>query len=161
MSDESIIKFSKSFKKYTESKTYNEFAEEVVEFDAAQLVLENITDIYVIMHEINHISVKGFKYGVLCDSQNRVVQQLEDEFEKWKAKRYYENGVDDKAYKTEKAKERFLMVKYADEYANFQRNISSEKYKFSLLQRVVKSLESYSYKLHDLKAYNCAIEKRL
>jgi len=161
MSDESNTKFSMPFKKYDESKVYDKFVEEIIEFDSAELVLDSITDIYKIMAEINTISAKGFKYGTLCDAQNRVVQQIEDEFEKWKATTYHKNGIDDKAYKTEKAKERFLMVNYAEEYAKFQQAVSVEKYHLDLLKRTVKSLESYAYKLHDLKGYNLAIEKHV
>jgi hypothetical protein len=160
MAQDHSIKFSKNFKKYEESKTYDEFANESVEFDSTELTLDSFTDIYVIMNEINKISEKTFKYGVLCDSQNRVVQQLEDEFERWKATIYYQHGIDDKVYKTEKSKERFLIVNHAEVYRSYQDKISAEKYKLSLLQRVVKSLESYAYKLHDMKEYNFAIEHR-
>lgn len=156
---ESGIKFSQKFKKFEEGKAYEELPEETIEFDSASVELDNVTDIYVIMDETNKIPAKLFKYGYFCDSQKRVIQQLEDKFERWKAERYHENGIDDKAYKTEKSKERFLMVRFPEVYDKLQADIAAEYYKLALLQRVVKSLESYSYKLHDLKEYNFAIER--
>ena len=153
------MKFKKQFKKYDETKTYNEYEEVEVEFDPAFLELESATDIHKIMEEVNKLSYKLYFYGFHCDEQVRVVQQVEDEFEKWKATIYSTEKMDDKQFKTEKSKERFVMVKHGTDYWAFHNAVSAEKYKLSLFQRVLKALESYGYKLHDLKDYNLAIER--
>jgi len=158
MSEEKIG-FSQEFKKYSESGSYDNYNSEHVEFDAEFLELDSITDILTIMDEINKLSLRLFKYGTLCDSQNRVLHKIEDEFDKWKAEKYYAEQIDDKQFKSEKAKERYLMVTFSEEYSRYQNLIHSETYKLSLLQRVVRSLENYGYKLHDLKDYNLAIER--
>ena len=151
--------FVKNFKKYDENRIYNDYEEHEVSFDAESLELANATDIHDIMNEINKLSYKTYYFGSLCDAQTRVVQQLEDEFERWKAQIYHNEGIDDKQYKSEKAKERYIFIKYCDDFIAFQNALSTEKYKQSLLQRVVRGLEVFGYKLHDLKDYNLAIEK--
>ena len=151
--------FTEHFKQYEESKTYNELAEKEISFDPAFLELDSITDIHSIMNEINSLSYKLYTYGVLCDSQSRVLQELEDEFEKWKAIILHNDNIEDKQFKTDKSKERYLMVKYENEYAAFSKVISAEKFKLSLLQRIIQSLEKFGYKLHDLKDYNLAIDR--
>jgi len=151
--------FTEKFKQYEESKTYNDFLDQEVSFDPTFLELDSITDIHAIMNEINGLSYKLYKYGILCDSQARVLQELEDEFDKWKAVVLHNDMVEDKQFKTDKSKERYLMVKYPNEYSSFSKTISAEKFKLSLLQRVISSLEKFGYKLHDLKDYNLAIEQ--
>ena len=151
--------FVKKFKKYDETRIYNDYEELEIMFDSSFLELDSVTDIHEIMQEINKLSYRIFYYGSLCDSQNRVVQQLEDEFDRWKAEIFFNEKIDDKQYKSEKSKERHIFNKYSKEFIAFQNALSTEKYKLSMLQRVVKSLEGYGYKLHDLKDYNLAIEK--
>lgn len=151
--------FKKSFKKYDENKVYNDYEEIEVSFDPSCLELETIDDIHQIMDEINRLSIKIYTYGSYCDAQVRVVQQLEDEFDRWKAEKFHNEHIDDKQFKSEKAKERQLMIVCPDEYWAFTNTIGQEKYKLSLLQRVVKSLEGFGFKLHDLKDYNLAISR--
>jgi hypothetical protein len=151
--------FKKNFKNYDENKSYSEFTESEVEFNSETLQLNDVEDIHTIMQEINKLSYTIYVYGSLCDSQARVVQQIEDEFEKWKAKVYFDEKIDDKKFKSENNKERQIMIKYGDEFWKYSNNIRAEKYKLSLLQRVMKSLEHFGYKLHDLKDYNLAINR--
>ena len=151
--------FRKTFKKYDETKSYHNYAEHEIYFDPTCLELDSVTDILEIMSELNNISLKIFTYGSFCDSQARVLQYLEDSFERWKADKLHNAGIDDRAYRSEKSKERFLMVTFKEEYRSFQNSIAMEQYKLSLLQRVTKALESYGYKLHALKDYNLAIER--
>src|SRR5271157_305246 len=148
--------FKENFKKYKDSATYDEMESQPIEFDVKQIQLENFRNMNEIMHEMNQIATNIFMYGQVCDSQNRIVQQLEDEFERWKAKKIVECGLDDKSYKTDKAKERYLMCNLEPEYVLYTGKIRSEQYKLSLIKRVVLSLESYAYKLHALKDYNMA-----
>ena len=151
--------FTEQFKQYEESKTYNDLATKEISFDPSFLALDSITDIHSIMNEINSLSYKLYTYGVLCDSQTRVLQELEDEFEKWKAIILHNDMIEDKQFKTDKSKERYLMVKYEIEYTSFSKTISAEKFKLSLLQRVIQGLEKFGYKLHDLKDYNLAVNR--
>jgi len=149
--------FKKNFKKYDDNKTYEQYEEQSVEFDPSFLELADINDIRRVMDEINTLSYKLYYYGSLCDAQSRVVQQLEDEFERWKAEKYHAHKIDDKQYKTEKSKERFIYNQYMIEFQRFEQALSNEKYRLALLHRVVKSLEAFGYKLHDLKDYNLTI----
>jgi len=149
--------FRKNFKKYDESKTYEEFEDQTIAFNSEFLQVADVNDIRKVMEELNALSYKLYYYGYLSDAQARVVQQLEDEFEKWKAVKLHEEKIDDKQYKNEKSKERYLSNKYSNEYTGFTRNLADEKYKLSLLSRVVSSLTSFGYKLHDLKDYNMTI----
>jgi hypothetical protein len=151
--------FKKNFKKYDETKTYNEYEETEVSFDPSCLELESIADIHDIMDEINRLSLKIYTFGSYCDAQTRILQQLEDEFERWKATKYYQDGIDDKQFKSEKSKERHLINKYGEDYWAYINALSLEKHKLSMLQRVVRSLEGFGFKLHDLKDYNLAINR--
>lgn len=151
--------FTEQFKQYEESKTYNDLTTKEIKFDPTFLELDSITDIHNIMTEINGLSYKLYTYGVMCDSQTRVLQELEDEFEKWKAIILHNDMIEDKQFKTDKSKERYLMVTYEKEYVSFSKTISAEKFKLSLLQRIISSLEKHGYKLHDLKDYNLAIKQ--
>ena len=151
--------FIRNFKQYHDSLTYNQYREHVISFDPTSLELINTNDLSEIMSEVNQLSYKTYYYGSLCDSQTRVVQQLEDEFERWRAEKLHKDGIDDKQYKNEKSKERYIFNTYKDEYIAFQNALSLEKYNLALLQRVVRSLEVYGYKLHDLKDYNMTIVK--
>lgn len=151
--------FKKNFKKYNESKTYNEYEQQEVEFDPDFLELDSVTDSLKIMNDLNSLSYKLYVYGTLADSQNHVLQQLEDEFERWKVQTYKAEGVDDKQYKSEKSKERFIWSKYPTEFDIYMQKLSKEKYNLALLQRVLKSLEGYGFKLQALKAYTLSIER--
>jgi hypothetical protein len=113
------------------------------------------------MNEINVLSYKLYFYGYLCDMQARVLQEIEDEFNKWMAQKFFVESVDDKQFKTEKSKERHIYMTYMTEYTKYEKAIANEKYKLSLLQRVVKSLENFGYKLHDLKDYNMTIGRNM
>ena len=104
--------FTTNFKKYTDGVAYNDFNDHTISFDPTFLELDSITDIYTIMNEINALASKIYKYGTLCDVQNRILQEIEDAFDMWKALTIAASGVEEKQFKSEKAKERFLMVDY-------------------------------------------------
>ena len=161
MSDEYNGSFVRTFKQYDETKTFAEYDEHVVSFDPDFLELDNITDIEAIMLEINKLSYTIFYFGSLCDSQTRVVQQLSDEFERWKADVLHNLNLDKNKYKSIQAMDRFLMADppTKEAYYAYQSNLSAEDYKLSLLKRIASSLEKYGYKLHDLKDYNLAIKR--
>lgn len=154
---EEFSSFKKEYKVYKEGQDYDGLKATEIFFDSADLVLDNITDITKIMNELNEISRKIFTYGVIYDSQNRIVQQLEDEFEFWKSSLL--KDLDAKEYKTEGSKERYLMVNFKDDYKKFKDRLNSENHKLALMKRVVSGLENYGYKLHALKDASMAIER--
>jgi hypothetical protein len=156
---EDYKQFKEKFKRYRENTIYNDLSEQEITFDISMIQLTNVTNMQEIMHEMNEISSRIFVYGSVCDAQNKILQQLEDEFDMWKSTKIVESKLDDKQYKSDKAKERYLIVQYSSDYVNYLNKISNEKYKLSLLKRVVSSLEHYAYKLHAIKDYNMAVEK--
>jgi hypothetical protein len=157
MGIEEFSTLNKQYKVYREGQSYDDMPSTDIFFNSADLVLDNITDIAKIMSELNEISQKIFVFGTVYDSQNRVVQQLEDEFELWKAKNL--RNLDAKEFKTEGAKERYLMVTFEEDYTKKLSILNEEKYKLSLMKRVVSGLENYGYKLHALKDASMAIER--
>jgi len=173
--EEVFGKFEELFKQYDETKTYEEWSQVKILFDAHMLQIEDTSDIESIIDEINKVSSRIFMYGSLCESQQRVVQQLEDEFEKWIAERYVvidsspseeetEGGVvkKRKIKQTETAKENLLKVAYGTDYSKYQEKLRNEKYRLGLVKRVVSGLDSFSYKLHSILNYRqMAIQKGL
>jgi hypothetical protein len=167
MSEEYIKEFetfAEEFKQYEDNKSYDEMASFVMRFDAnKQLILDDLFDTDIIVKEISEISKKLFYFGNVYESQKRVVQELEDEYGMWEAKKYLE--IDDEKEqkmgksgrimlvpikRTETHKEQLLKVKFEKEYMSYQSKLRSEKYKLGLLKRVVTSMESYSYKLSNI-----------
>ena len=161
MTDQKEGSFNIDLKEYNDKEGYDAYITKSVAFDPACLTLESVHDIQTIMNEINALSYKLYFYGYLCDMQARVLQEIEDEFNKWMAQKYFVESVDDKQFKTEKSKERHIYMTYMTEYTKYEKAIANEKYKLSLLQRVVKSLENFGYKLHDLKDYNMTIGRNM
>lgn len=170
-----FTKFEDYVKIHEEEKPFDELKQQYVMFDANTLELGSVTDILIIMQELNSISKKIFVYGSICESQNRVVQQLEDEFSRWMAEKHVALDQDVEPLLNRKGepigtykridrsgpqKDKIIMVKFRDEYAKFQSKLRNENYKLGMLKRVVASLENYSYKLHAMKDYCQAIEKR-
>ena len=161
--DEVFGRFEEIFKQYEESKQYGEWKEVKIFFDSKMLKVDDTTDIESIIEEINNVSSKMFTFGYLYESQQKVVKQLEDEYDKWFAEKYIivdtteveiKEGLAVKYIKrTESAKEKLIMAAYSTEYSEFQTNLRDEKYKLGIVNRVVKSLESYSYKLHSILNY--------
>ena len=109
--DESIYKsfgtINETFKLYKENTPYKDLPVNPVVFDSQQLELENYTNLRDIMLQINEISRKLLVYGMIYESQNQVVQQLEDEFDMWQAKKYFEiNAILPPLGKSEKRTEK-------------------------------------------------------
>lgn len=161
--DDVFGRFEEIFKQYEESKQYKDWKEVKIFFDSKMLRVDDVTDIEVIIGEINNVSSKMFTFGYLYESQQKVVKQLEDEFEAWFAEKYIivdtteveiKEGLAVKYVKrTETAKEKLIIAAYSSEYSAFKTNLRDEHYKLGLVNRVVKSLESYSYKLHSILNY--------
>lgn len=145
--------FEKNLKFFEEGKEYNTMESYPLSFDSKILELDNIYDTEILLKEMNEISKKSFKYGAICECQNRVLQQLEDEFGFWYAKKHSELKFDSKEKVTEKQKEYKIMVDNEEEYKRYKNLISSESYKLGLIKRVCSALEMYSMKLHSILKY--------
>jgi len=169
-------KFGEMFKEFKEDLVYKDYDEVKIYFDSNMLEIDDSMDLELIIGEINKISRRIFMYGAVFESQQRVLQQLEDEFERWKAEKYVslEKGMSDesigkdgkvtikKKTMTETAKEKYMISMYSDEYSKYQTKIRNESYKSGLVKRVVGSLDSYSYKLHAILNYRqIALQKGL
>lgn len=173
--EEVFGKFGEMFKQFSEDTTYENFDEIKIYFDSNMLIIDDTSDIELILEEINHISRRIFMYGVLYESQQRVTQELEDEFERWQAEMYVRidsatesiiakdgSTKTKKVSKTETAKEKYIMTAYDVEYEAFRTKIRNENYKLGLVKRVCGGLDSFSYKLHAMLNYRqIALQKGL
>ncbi len=153
-----------NFKIFKENTAYDDFPTNPVIFNSKELELENYTNLRDIMKETNEISRKLFIYGMIYESQNRVLQQLEDEFNMWQAKKYFEINTilpspPKSEKRTEKEKENFIKVHFENEYKNYNDLLTMEKYKLGLIKRVVSGLENYGFKLHSLKDFSIAASR--
>ena len=163
-------RFEELFKQYNEDTAYQEWKEVKILFDSKMLMVEDVTDIENIIEEINNVSSKLFMFGHLYESQQKVVKTLEDDYGERFAKKYIivdtteveiKEGLSVKYVKrTETAKEKLIIAAYNSEYSKFRKNIRDENFKLGLIDRVVKSLESYSYKLHSILNFRQMAIKR-
>ena len=161
--DEVFGRFDEIYKQYKESQKYEDWEEVNILFDSKMLKVDDTTDIEVIINDLNNVSSKMFTYGYLYESQQKVVQYLEEEFASWLAEKYIivdttpvelKEGITVKYVKrTETAKEKLIIAAYNVEYTEFKSKINDEKYKLGLVGRVVKSLETFSYKLDSILKY--------
>lgn len=168
-------KFGEMFKEFQEGKGYSEFEEVKIYFDSNMLELDDTTNIELIIDEINHISKRIYMYGVLYESQQMVVQKLEDDFAAWQAERYtiidnetetvQQKGgasIQKKVARTENAKDKLITYTGGDEFLAFQERTRIENYKLGLVKRVVSALDSFSYKLHAILNYRqIGLQKKL
>jgi hypothetical protein len=138
--------FSSELKKYEDGVSYDRLSTIKVSFNSDMLQMTDISDLSAIAEEQSNVSRMLFVYGNIYESQNRVLQALEDEYEMWEAKIY--NVISqDKSFKTEGAREKHLLQEYENEYNIYKEKLRTEKYKLGVLKRTISSLESYSFKL--------------
>jgi hypothetical protein len=149
---------SEEYKLFKEDTNYTALPSAHVDFDSKILELVNYGDPLTVIREINEISRKLFIYGVILESQSRVLQLLEDEFDLWQSKKYMEIDtlfpLAPKTKRTEKEKENLIKTSFEKEFIYYKNLISKEKYKYGIMKRVVSGLESFGYKLHAIKDYN-------
>jgi hypothetical protein len=155
---------SEDFKLFKENIPYTELPQQTITFNSKELELEQYTNLYDIMKEINEIARKLFLYGMIYESQSRVLQQIEDDFEMWLAKKF--SNIDSlmpplskSEKRSDKARENFIKSYYEEEYRYYQTLIRNEEYKLGIIKRVVSGLENYGFKLHALKDYNISASK--
>jgi hypothetical protein len=162
---ETFGSLSEDFRLFKENIEYKDLPQQRVTFNSTELELIDYNNLSDIMREINQISGKLFTYGMVFESQNRVLQQLEDEFDMWYAKKFSEIDslmpppIKSTDKRTDKARDAFLKLHYEPEYKEYKDKISREKYRLGIIKRVVTSLESYGFKLHALKEYNMVTNK--
>jgi len=168
-------KFGEMFKRFTEEGDYESYEDVKVYFDSNMLELTDTTNIELIIDEINHISRRLYMYGVIVESQEKIVQELEDEYIEWFARAYIlveddteyvpQKGgkvVEKKISRTETAKEKKIIHTYREEFSLRKDRLRTEKYKLGIVKRAVDSLNTYSYKLHAILNYRqLALEKKL
>jgi len=149
---------------FKEGISYKDLEEEEVVFSASLLNIENLYDDSLILEEVSKIPQRIYIYGVIYESQSKVVQLLEDEFERWKADKYSELESElepvlnkdgsvstyKKVQRTATTINQMIISKYKTEYEYYQNKLASERYKLGLLKCVVQSLDNYSYKLHSI-----------
>ena len=148
-----------SLKLFEDAKSVEDLKEYALSFDSHLLELENSLDTEAILNELNTISRKILKYGVIYESQSKVLQKLEDEYNMWYARKYHEIIVANPTLKTEKAREMLVMLNNEEEYTKYLNEINNEKYKLGLLKRVCNSLDNYSMKLHSIFKYRVENQK--
>lgn len=149
--DNSFYTYTETFKKYDETKRYNDYDNRIIEFNSDTVELSVIEDVDVIISEMNKISKQMFYYGMVFESQSRVLQSLEDEFELWKSQKSSE--LSGTQFKSEAAKEKHIMSEHSGEYMAFTESLNREKYKLGILKRTIDSIDCYSYKLHSILSY--------
>jgi hypothetical protein len=148
-----------SLKLFEDAKSIEDLKEYALSFDSHLLELENSLDTEAILNELNVISRRILKYGIIYESQSKVLQKLEDTFNFWYNKKLFEVITKHPELKTEKSKEMFVMIDNEEEYAKYLDDINNEKYKLGLLKRVCESLTSYSMKLHSIFKYRVENQK--
>jgi len=128
--------FSSDLKKYEDGVSYDRLSTIKVSFNSDMLQMTDISDLSAIAEEQSNVSRMLFVYGNIYESQNRVLQALEDDV-----------ISQDKSFKTEGAREKHLLQEYENEYNIYKEKLRTEKYKLGVLKRTISSLESYSFKL--------------
>jgi len=161
--------FRENFSYFESGKEIEELENIQITFDSKMLELEDSYNIERINEELNTISRKIFRFGMVLESQTQILQLAEDAFERWHAEKYMEISKD-KEYKTnakgetlekpvertERQKDYIIMTRFQDEYTELKSKVYAEKHKHRLIKRAVSSLEGYSYKLHSLQDYRKA-----
>ena len=159
MNQEEFDKINISLKLFEDNKSITDLKEYALSFDSKLLELENSLDTESILQELNSISKKIFKFGIIYESQSNVLQKLEDEYNFWYAKKYHEVTTKHPELKTQKAGEMLAMLNNEEEYKKYLSDINNEKYKLGLLKRVCNSLDSFSMKLHSIFKYRVENQK--
>ena len=151
--------FCEKFSKFDETKSYKDLEKIMMSFDASSLELKNTDDVNEIIKELNLVSRKMFTYGMILESQSQVLQNLEDEFERWKAEK--SSQLSSAQFKSEVAKDKHIMSAFAEEYSAYTSAISREKYNLGILKCTVRSIDAYSFRLHDMLSVQQKIMDRM
>ena len=164
--------FNEPFKLYQDGVPYEDMAERKVSFDSEkELTPISMLDPEQIIQQSAEISKRQFYYTNIYESQKRVLQTIEDEFTMWYAKVYCdmdnetEEKVDAKGKttiqrikRTKDEKDMLLKTRYVKEYTTYYATIKQESYKLGVVQGIVQSLKSFSFKLNNINEYARNIE---
>ncbi len=164
---EPFTSFLEEFKEPEDDQAYENLQKYAVSFDSKNIQLPDPHNLEQIIIELNNIPKTLFRYRMIMDTQTKLVQQLEDEYNRWyadkwieidteKESKYDKNGTyvgEVKVIRTETAKEKVIMTKFKEEYNEFQHRMREENYRLALLKSAVTALDSFSYKLHSILNY--------
>lgn len=151
--------FNEEFKKYQEGVSFDDLRATNVAFSVDLLQMKDLTSLESIAADQSTVARMLFIYGSVYESQNMVLQKLEDEFKLWEAK-IYNTISSDKSFKTEGARNNYLYEQYKNNYEIYNSKLRAEKYKLGILKRTISSLETYSYKLDSVqRSIETAIKK--
>lgn len=164
--------FNEQFKIYRDDVPYTDMNEINVSFDSEKsLTPISMIDPEQIVQQLSEISKKQFYYTSLYESQKRVLQTIEDEFDLWYAKVYCEidsevediidgkgNQVRVPVKRNENQKEMTIKTRYSKEYQEYLSIVKQEKYKLGLIAGVKDALKSFSFKLNNINDYAKELE---
>jgi hypothetical protein len=164
--------FKETFKNPEDGAMYEDLQEYTVSFDSKNVQLVDPHNLELIIIEMNNIPTSLFKYRMIMDLQNKLVQQLEDEYNRWYAEKWMEvdnekesvldksgNSIGEKKIvRTEGAKEKIIITKFKEDYELFQHKIREEKYRLALTKSTVAAIDNFSYKLHSILNYKQLLE---
>ncbi len=167
-----FTQFKETFKNPEDGELYENLQEYTISFDSKNIQLTDPHNLEQIIIEMNNIPTSLFKYRMIMDLQNKLVQQLEDEYTRWYAERWIDvdketepkydkvgNFLGDKKIeRTEGAKEKIIITRFKEDYEMFQHKMREEKYRLSLVKSTVASIDNYSYKLHSILSYKQLLE---
>lgn len=159
--------FIEEFKQPEDGQDYEDLQSYAVSFDSKDIQLIDPYNLEQIILELNNIPRTLFRYKMIADTQTKLVQQLEDEYNKWYAEKWIEidnekepkydrsgNQVGEtKVVRTEGAKEKIIITTYNEEYSTFQHRLREEKYRLAIIRSAAASIDNYSYKLHAILGY--------
>jgi hypothetical protein len=164
---ESFSSFLEEFKQPEDGEDYENLQTYAVSFDSKNIQLIDPHNLEQIIIELNDIPKALFRYRMIADTQTKLVQQLEDEFNRWYAEKWIEidnekepkydrSGIqigEVKVIRTEGAKEKIIITRYSDEYSAFQHRLREEIYRLAIIKSAASSIDNYSYKLHAILGY--------
>ena len=164
--------FSEPFKLYQDGVSYDDMVERKVFFDSeAELTPISMLDPEQIIQQSADISKRQFYFTNIYESQKRVLQTIEDEFTMWYAGVYCEmdnetetlidkkgKEIIQRVKRTKEEKDMLLKTRYVKEFTKYYSTVKQEKFKLGMVQGIVQSLKSFSFKLNNINEYAKNIE---
>jgi len=164
--------FKEPFKLYQDGVSYKDMVERTVSFDSEdELTPISMLDPEQIIQQSADISKRQFYFTNIYESQKRVLQTIEDEFTMWYAGVYCEidnevetivdkKGVEitQRVKRTKDEKDMLLKTRYVKEFTQYYSIVKQEKFKLGMVQGIVSSLKSFSFKLNNINEYAKRLE---
>lgn len=166
--------FTEKFKDPEDGVEYKELQDYTIRFDSKDIQLLDPHNLEQLIIELNNIPRTLFRYRMIMDTQTKLVQQLEDEYERWHAEKWVEidkqtepkydkagNYIGEtKIVRTEGAKDKLILTMFPEESKEYQKKLRDEKYRLSLVKSTVAAIDNYSYKLHSILTYKQMLESK-